>query len=73
MNPITATLELGGQGPQVANLQEALAALLERATIQPNDPDFRQELLTLVQDERSRTTYGDVTGKIVGLFQKELG
>lgn len=73
MQPIAPTLEFGNRGPEVANLQDALRALLERAALLPDAPDDRRSLLALLQDERGRSLYGDVTGKVVGAFQKERG
>lgn len=71
MKPIIAGLEQGKQGPEVANLQDALAALLECAAILPNDPILRQERLAFLQNARARSFYGDITSELVSTFQKE--
>jgi hypothetical protein len=70
MKPITSPLRPGDQGPEVANLQEALALLLNRQVIQI-DPGVRQELLSILATETQTQAYRDATAKSVGLFQEQ--
>jgi hypothetical protein len=59
------------QGPQVADLQDALTLLLERGLILGQDEGARREVLAALRPERDRQTYGRITAKLVGIFQEE--
>lgn len=71
MNKITFPLEAGRQGPEVADLQDALFLLLERRAVLPDDEAARRELSENLQRERATQTYRDVTARLVILFQRE--
>jgi hypothetical protein len=73
MNKIIFPLKRQMQGPRVADLQDALTLLLERGLILGQDEGARRELLAALRPERDRQTYGDVTAKLVSIFQKERG
>lgn len=70
MNNITFPLENGMQSPEVANLQDTLLIFLEKSVILPNNESARRELSTALQQrERSEQRYGDITAKLVSIFQ----
>jgi hypothetical protein len=70
VNNITFPLEGGMQSPEVANLQDALLIFLEKSIILPNDEAARKELSAgLRQRERVEQKYGDITAKLVSIFQ----
>jgi len=71
MNKITFPLKRQMQGPQVADLQDALTLLLERGLILGQDEGARRELLAALSAERDRQSYGKSTAKLVGIFQEE--
>ncbi|WP_448544495.1 neuraminidase-like domain-containing protein [Roseiflexus sp.] len=73
MNKITFPLKRQMQGPQVADLQDALKLLLERGLILGQAEGTRRELLAALRPERDRQTYDDVTAKLVSIFQHERG
>ena len=73
MKLIIPTLEFGHQGPEVANLQDALVALLERAAILPGEPDLRSRMLEAVRAERVDSSFGQNTANVVSFFQDERG
>ena len=70
MKPITPPLRIGDEGPEVANLQEALVLLINRQVIQV-DPATRQELLQMLADDRQARQYRDGTAKLVDIFQHQ--
>jgi peptidoglycan hydrolase-like protein with peptidoglycan-binding domain len=87
MNPIVPPLKAGDRGDGVANLQDALLLLLERAVI-PASEDERRSLTALLQRERQpaparramgmlpgrkapQPVYGDGTTRAVTLFQQK--
>ncbi|WP_169788829.1 Tc toxin subunit A [Vulgatibacter incomptus] len=61
------------KGPEVADLQDALLALLDRGTIFPNDPGSRYEYTKRIQEERTSEFFGDHTSYVVYTFQKDSG
>lgn len=75
MAPIIATIQFGNTGPQVANLQNALLALLEHRFIQPLPAPYvptREELQRLtesLQPERAQSLFGKATRQLVSYFQ----
>ncbi|MEU8248862.1 neuraminidase-like domain-containing protein [Nonomuraea sp. NPDC048916] len=71
MDPIAFPLEPGSRGAGVANLHNALQLILERAAILRGDEGRRRELLEMLTEEVGKSFYGDVTAKIVSLFQEE--
>jgi hypothetical protein len=71
MNTITFPLKRQMQGPQVADLQEALKLLLERGLILAKDADRRKKLLTALPPERDKQSYGKITAELVAVFQSE--
>lgn len=71
MKKVTFPLKLNMQSPEVANLQDALKALLEERIILSADEAARQELLANLRPERIKESYGQVTSKLVGIFQGE--
>src|SRR6266436_6025818 len=71
MNKITFPLKLNMQGAAAADLQDALQLCLDRSAILANDPAARQQLSVALKPERDGQTYGDVTGKLVKIFQGE--
>ena len=73
MKPIIPGLQPGAEGPEVANLQDALHALLVRALILSDDPDERRERLEQLSEERLNSLYSDFTHQIVSIFQEERG
>src|SRR5215207_5618338 len=71
MNRIIFPLEAGRRGPEVADLQDALQILLDRAVILRDDAGARRELSAMLQRERAEQFYGNVTIKVVATFQEE--
>ena len=65
MNRIIFPLEAGGQGPQVADLQDALQLLLDRGVILPDDEGARRELSARLQSERAERIYDGTTSELV--------
>ena len=79
MQPIIATIHPGETGPQVANLQDALLALLARDVIRPLDTPNRptleelQELTKSLVQERTQSLFGKATRQLVVYFQVQQG
>jgi hypothetical protein len=71
MNKITHPLNRGTQGPPVADLHNALQVLLDRALILANEEGARRELAAALRPELERQSFGDATGKVVSVFQRE--
>lgn len=71
MNKITFPLNRRVQGPQVADLHGALQALLDRALILANDEGARREAAAALQRDLPQQSYGQATGKLVSVFQRE--
>src|SRR5829696_2213729 len=71
MNRIIFPLEAGRRGPEVADLQAALQVLLYRGAILRDDEGARRELSAELERERAERVYGDVTIKVVAIFQEE--
>jgi hypothetical protein len=71
MQRIIAPLQLGDRGPTVANLQDALQLFLDRRVLLANNEGGRQELSAGLRPERADQTYGEVTRKLVSIFQEE--
>lgn len=71
MNKITFPLNQPMQGPQVGDLQNALQVLLDRAAILANDEGARRELATALRRDHAQQSYGEATGKLVSVFQRE--
>jgi peptidoglycan hydrolase-like protein with peptidoglycan-binding domain len=68
MHKIISPLQLGSQGPEVANLQDALLLLIDKGIIQMSAAD-RQALKSLLSQEKQVQSYTDGTAKAVTLFQ----
>ncbi|MEO9365083.1 MAG: hypothetical protein ABI341_03135, partial [Nitrososphaera sp.] len=79
MNKIVFPLQPSMVGPQVADLQDALLALLKRQVFKvydaPNHPTSAelQQLARLAQRERADARFGDGTRALVLLFQIQQG
>ncbi len=73
MNRITFPLEQRASGPQVADLQDALRACLERDVIRIEGAASLRRLLAALQKEREQQLYGEATARLVSLFQKARG
>ena len=73
MNTIIFPLKPQMQGPEVADLQDALLLFLDRSLLLANDEGARQELSAALKPERLGQTCGEATKKLVSLFQKEKG
>lgn len=73
MNRITFPLKPGMQGAAVADLQDVLQLVLDRAVILANDEGYRRELSTALRYERAEQVYKDATAKTVSVFQGERG
>ncbi|ETP66943.1 hypothetical protein G159_19950 [Planococcus glaciei CHR43] len=71
MNKITFPIEPGQQGPQVADLQDALQLFLDRRVILSSDERTRRVLAEELQNEHVDQVYKDVTIKLVSIFQEE--
>lgn len=71
MNRVTFPLRAPMQGPTVGDLQEALEQFLRRGALLANDEVARREQLPLLKRERLVQTYGEVTHKLVRVFQEE--
>lgn len=71
MNKITFPLKVEMKGTAVADLQDALQQLLDRAAILSDQETERKKYSTLLKDERSAQLYGNTTVKLVGIFQEE--
>jgi hypothetical protein len=71
MNKIYHPLNRGMQGPPVADLHNALQLLLDRALILANDDGARRELAAALRRELERQSFGEATGKLVSVFQRE--
>jgi hypothetical protein len=75
MDPITATIRSGDTGAAVANLQDALVALLDKEVIRALDSPSRptQDELTKLAEalnrERAASTFGAATQQLVQYFQ----
>ncbi|MGV3503016.1 MAG: neuraminidase-like domain-containing protein [Adhaeribacter sp.] len=71
MKKITSPLEPGQQGARVADLQDALLFLLDKAIIFPDDESARRELTAALARDRRTQSYGDSTAKVVANFQQQ--
>jgi len=72
MNKIIFPLTLRRQGPEVGELQAALALILERKAILATDETTRLELAVALKHEHAEQTYGNATFKVVSVFQKQI-
>jgi ABC toxin N-terminal region/Neuraminidase-like domain/Salmonella virulence plasmid 28.1kDa A protein len=73
MNRITFPLAPQVRGADVGNLQAALQLLLDRVAILRDDERLRLALADGLRKERDAALYGDVTERLVGVFQDERG
>ena len=73
MNKIQSPLRLAMQGSLVGDLQTALLLLLSEEKSIPLDPRKREELLQALAGEQDQQVFGDVTAKLVSLFQEHSG
>ncbi len=71
MNKIIFPLKPDMKGTAVADLQDALQMCLERRVILPDDEEKRKELSTKLKPERTKQFYGEVTSKVVRIFQEK--
>ena len=69
MNKITFPLKQRMQSAAVADLQEALKQLLDRAAILANEEPVRRELSEALKRERATQSYDASTRRLVTLFQ----
>src|SRR5262249_19089014 len=67
MTPITAPVIRNSPRDSIANLQDALLALLPSLPISDND---RAALDQRIRTERAQGAYLDATAKLVGMFQE---
>ena len=79
MHAIEAPIEVGQNGPDVANLQDGLQLLLERQIIRaldPPDSPTAEELADLaakLREEQTESFYGDATQRLVQIVQLQQG
>ncbi|MBD2026807.1 neuraminidase-like domain-containing protein [Leptolyngbya sp. FACHB-711] len=71
MNKIVFPLVPNTSDPTIADLQDALQLFLDRLLILPNEEGARRELSQGLRRERSQQFYGDLTQKLVSIFQEE--
>ena len=71
MNKITFPLKSRMQGPEVGDLQAVLQLLLDRGIILRDDEGARQGLSATLNREHTEQTYGEVTRRLVCIFQEE--
>ncbi|WAJ34389.1 Tc toxin subunit A [Arthrobacter sp. FX8] len=72
MNRITFDLVPGMDGPEVADLQNGLRLMLEANSLDLSERE-RLAFLERLRPERQAAKYGDITAKLVGLFQERNG
>ncbi|MDP9316865.1 MAG: neuraminidase-like domain-containing protein [Chloroflexota bacterium] len=72
MKLVVAPLFPDQQGPDVANLQDALRLFVERARIPISDAE-RLEVMDRLSEERAAAFYGEVTRRLVVLFRVAFG
>lgn len=70
MNAIIFPLKLRMEGPAVADLQAALRLLLDQALLLPTDLPGRNKLIESLGPEAARSTFADMTQRLVGMFQE---
>jgi hypothetical protein len=70
MNKIIFPLQQRMRGAAVADLQDALQALLDRRVILRDDDAARRELTAVLQRERADQTFGMATTKLVSAVQE---
>ena len=73
MKEIIFPLKSGMQSDAVANLQDALQLCLEKAAFLVTDDAARKKLVEALKRERTKQSYGEATGELVGLFQDSRG
>ncbi len=71
MSRIIFPLEMHMEGPKVADLQDALQLLLDRAAILTHDPATRSALFGALPPERSENIYEEATCTLVTICQEE--
>ena len=71
MNKITFPLKPRMRGPEVDDLQAVLQLLLDRGIILRDDEGARQELSAALNREHTEQTFGEVTRRLVCIFQEE--
>lgn len=71
MKKITFPLKLRAKGPEVADLQDALKLLLDRAILLADNEAARRELSSALKPEREEELFGGTTLRLVNVFQKE--
>jgi hypothetical protein len=70
VNKIAFPLQLGMQGPTVAELQEALQVCMDRGALLAGNPTQRQQFSSLLKPQRAAQCYGE-TISLVATFQGE--
>jgi len=73
MNRIVATLRRGMSGQAVADLQDALQALLDRSVLYREDERTRRAVSAALRRERSAQSFDATTAKLTGIFQESAG
>ena len=71
MNKIIFPLKQRMRGQKVTDLQNALQLLLEGGLLLRDDEDAQQELAAALKPELEKHYFGQVTARLVGVFQKE--
>ena len=73
MNKIIFPLKLQMRGLTVADLQDALQLCLDRSAVLANDEAARREMSAALKSERVEQIYGNATGKLLSILQRERG
>lgn len=71
MEQVTFPLTPRMKGPEVANLQAALHALIDRRVLLHDDEAARRKLSAALRRELAKSAFGSATGKLVGLLQEQ--
>lgn len=71
MNKIIYPLKLDMQGPNIGDLQSAILIFLDRGVILKDEEGNRKELSEVLKKEQTKQIFGEITYKVVRIFQKE--
>ena len=71
MNKVAFPLKPRMRGPKVADLQDALEALLDRGVILADNESTRRKLAAAVVREKEKRYFGKSTAMVVTVFQRE--
>ena len=72
MNKIVFPLKLGMKGAEVADLQDALQAMIDQDLFLARDDAAARELGAALKEERRTQAFGSVTRRAVAALQREL-